>query len=86
MGEIQMGTTVLDIRRWIKAAPKNTTHMLVVCDTFDHSYYPVYVSDSESVKEKYMGKHNRNMEYVREVYNLGMDIESQLADGIVHNW
>lgn len=70
-----------DIRRWLDAGllrSHQPTHMLVVCDTFDYSDYPVYVDkDVDSVIEKYHGK---NMQKVMEVYAYSRPIDSQLDE------
>ena len=43
--------------RWVtEGRNKGATHVLDVCDTFDHSHYPVYVmpeDDLQEVKKKY---------------------------------
>ena len=39
-----MTTRQADIRDWLKRAPDGATHMLVVCDMFDWSDYPVFVT------------------------------------------
>lgn len=39
-----MTTTKKIIAEWIESGlEKKATHMIVVCDTFDHTDYPVYV-------------------------------------------
>jgi hypothetical protein len=76
-----MATTKEDIKNWIDSAPKGTTHMVVVCDTFDYEDYPVYVSKKDNVHEvvgKYSGA-NTHMQKVMEVYNLKKSIKEQLA-------
>jgi hypothetical protein len=39
-----MRTTQDDIREWLKRAPKDATHMLVVCDTFSKAL-PTLIRD-----------------------------------------
>lgn len=74
-----MATTKDTIHRWIKRGiEENATHMIVVCDTFDHTDYPVYVYSSQLTKEKIEYIQNASMQRVMEVYNLSMDIEAQL--------
>lgn len=79
-----MPTTQNDIRRWIaEAKAQHATHMLVVCDTFDHGDYPVYVLPGvggKTVREVYAECHGKNMQRVMEVYSMSRDIESQLAE------
>ncbi len=76
-------TTRDDIKEWFKRGVKDKshpTHLLVVCDTFEHDDYPVYVKPDEDVHEK-AGKYNgTNMQVLMEVYHLGMDMETQLAE------
>lgn len=74
-------TTLSDIRGWFKnGLEKKATHLMVVCDTFDHEEYPVYVQGSEDVRDKYDDYANKNMQKVLEVYNLSLDMEEQLAE------
>ena len=40
-----MATTQMDIKNWFDQGVKDgATYLIVVCDTFDHSDYPAYVS------------------------------------------
>lgn len=71
-------TTKEDIEMWLEDAPKNTTHMIVVCDTFDWSDYPVYVKESEDVHAVVSKYDGPNMQKVMEVYNLKIDLKRQL--------
>lgn len=74
-----MATSKEDIKSWIKRGQdQNATHMIVVCDTFDWDDYPVYVSATENVQEKYNQYNGQNMQKVMEVYNLSKDINKQL--------
>lgn len=80
-----MGTTKDEIRQWLKDGRENdATHVIIVCDTFDHTDYPVSVSRGTQVSDKlkeYNNPHNpHNMQRVMEVYNLSMDLEKQLAE------
>ena len=71
-----MSTTKEEIRSWLKRGmDKNYTHMIVKCDTFDYSDYPVYVSSKEELESKLILE---NMTKVMEVYNYSIDIETQL--------
>jgi hypothetical protein len=68
-------TTTNEIHEWFDAAKKiGSTHMIVVCDTFDHGDYPlgVYspiVGDVQCLKE-YNAHNGQNMQRVMEVYDL----------------
>jgi hypothetical protein len=66
-----------DIREWFdKGVARKATHMLVICDTFDHEDYPVYVTSKEDARKRYQNP--GAMERVMEVYNLSKDREQQL--------
>ena len=53
----------------------------MVCDTFDHEDYPVYVKPGEDVRAIYAQYNGPNMQRVMEVYNLLWDRDSQLRSG-----
>lgn len=57
---------------------QGATHMVVMSDDFDHSYYVKYCHSAEEVKGIQRISHN-NMQRVMEVYNLDGDMEKQLA-------
>ncbi len=78
-------TTREDIARMVDRAETKHTHMIVVCDTFDHSDYPVFVSEDENVKDVIKKFDGPNMQRVIEVYNLNIDIAEQVAAGRVYN-
>ncbi len=76
-----MATTQEDIRDWLKEGKRRrSTHVIVVCDTFDHSDYPVYVKRTEKVREEADKHDGPNMQRVMEVYALHLDLELQLAE------
>ncbi len=71
-----------EIKCWLEDGNNSTnSHLIVVCDTFDYEYYPVYVKNDEDVKEK-MGKYNsNNMQKIMEVYDYSLDLNMQLNEG-----
>lgn len=80
-------TTKDDIREWLNEGKRTkATHVIIVCDTFDYTDYPVYVNSGESVKEKYDEYNGPNMQQIMEVYNLNLDIEEQLNEHRVFNF
>lgn len=83
-----MITTKDDLANWFERGLKEkATHMIIVCDTFDNSDYPVFVSPEENVKEIHDRNHNPGaMSRVMEVYNLSMDMNEQLSQYRVFNW
>lgn len=47
-----MTALLQDIKGWIaRAQAGGATHMIVVCDTYDHDDFPVFVSADEDVRE-----------------------------------
>lgn len=76
-----MAATKQDIREWLlEGKRQGATHVIIVCDTFDHDDYPIYVSPSEKVHDRYEAHNNKNMQRVMEVYNLSMNVEQQLNE------
>jgi len=65
-----MGTIPSDIKRWFESAPEETHHMVVVCDTYDHEDYPVYVKGAAKVEDAVKHHDGKNMQKVMEVYSL----------------
>lgn len=74
-----MATTRDDIRRWWARRREHTTHMIVVCDTYDYEDYPVYVAQGQDVSTE-LEKYTTNMQRVMEVYSAALDFEGQLAE------
>lgn len=54
--------------------------MLVVCDTYDHTDYPVYVESDQNVLEVLKEHDGTNMRRVMECYALHLDKEAQLSE------
>lgn len=76
-----MAASKADIDRWFeRGAVDGATHMIVVCDTFDHEDYPVYVRPGQKSREVAADYDGKNMQRVMEVYNLAQDKAAQLAE------
>lgn len=77
-------TTHAEIRKWLGAgrALVNVTHMLVVCDTFDGNYYPIYARSVDEVRRDLVTFHDdeKKMSRVVEIYSYGLDLEEQLHE------
>ncbi len=72
--------TSYDISRWFDQGVKQgATHLIVVCDTYDHDDYPVFVTQEQNVK-KIEKEHNKNMQQVMEVYKLSDNKEEQMQE------
>lgn len=73
-------TTRDEIRWWLTDAfRKGATYVIVVCDTFDHSDYPVRVGAVANFWDLH-DSHSGSMQRVVEVYDLSLDLEAQLAE------
>lgn len=73
-----MAASKEDIRRWLNHGKESgATHMIVVCDTYDHENYPVYVMPDENVRERSKEFDGRNMQTIMEVYSYKHDLEKQ---------
>lgn len=74
-----MATTKEEIKEWFQfGIQEKATHMIIVCDTYEHADYPVYVSSEQNVHDVVLEKKESSMQRVMEVYNLSMDMETQL--------
>lgn len=74
-------TTATEIATWFDGGVRRgATHMLVVCDTFDHDDYPVYCLDDADAIKQHAHYTTASMQRVMEVYDLRMDRATQLAE------
>lgn len=77
-----MATTVQMLEDWFdRGVSQGATHMIVVCDTFDWSDYPVYVSDGEDARTVAQRYGNESMQRVMEVYDLRKPRDKQMKPG-----
>lgn len=72
-------TTKNEIAGWFdRGIAQGATHMLIVCDTFDHDDYPVFVTSNNDCMMKY--RNPGEMQKVMEVYDLRLDKQEQLSE------
>jgi hypothetical protein len=82
-----MGTTKSEIRAWLnRGKTEGATHTLVVCDTYDHTDYPVHVMPGQDARKVYEAHQGPNMQRVMEVYSHALDHESQLNEHRSHHF
>lgn len=75
-----MPTRQDEIREWFARGKQcGARFMLVVVDSFSYEDYPSFVKPGEDIKAAIDGK-SCNMQRVVEVYDLAMDMESQLRE------
>lgn len=78
-------TTLKEIAGWWnEGKAENATHMIVVCDTFDHDDYPVYVKADQDFWTVFEQYDNKNMQKVMEVYDYSLPWSKQTS-GRVYN-
>mgnify|MGYP001616146981 CR=1 FL=1 len=76
-----MPTTREDIIGWLhRGHEKGATHMLIVCDTFDWSDYPIFVMPGQDARKLADANNGPNMTKLMEIYKLSMDWASQLNE------
>jgi hypothetical protein len=74
-------TSRQEIEEWFdEGRRQGATHMIVVCDTFDHDDYPSYAAGDAEALEKYKKYDGQNMQRVMEVYDLRQDKAEQMAE------
>ena len=81
--EQDMAASVSDIAGWFdRGVSDGMAYMIIMCDTWDYTDYPVYTS-----KEGYAKKFSECSREgrVMEVYDLSMDKAQQLRAERVHN-
>ena len=65
-----MTATYDDVSAWFDdGLAKGANHMLVVCDTFDHDNYPVYILDGQGVHERIAQLETQPLLRIDEVYS-----------------
>ena len=77
-----MGADFNTIKGWVQHMydDPHTTHVIIVCDTFDNEDYPVYVKDHEDVYEVRDEFDGVNMQKIMEIYNRNLTLEEQMAE------
>ena len=74
-------TTRSEIAFWFDQGVKEKkTHLLVVCDTFDHEDYPVFAESDDDAINKYAEYNGKNMQRVMEVYDLKLSRTIQMGE------
>lgn len=83
-----MAASKSEIRAWLNSAKKHKfiTHVIIVCDTFDHTDYPVHVTSTADIREVESEYRAKEMQRVMEVYSMAQDIETQLAQDRAFNY
>lgn len=72
-----MNTSVQELKMWHQRGIDNFhNYMIIVCDTFSHDDYPVYVNgDADAARAKKTEYDGKNMQRVIEVYDLDKPFE-----------
>lgn len=73
-------TTKQEISSWFEeGVAEKAGFMIVAVDWFDHTDYPIYCYDLKELYRKY-DETSESGNRIMEVYNLGMDKETQLNE------
>jgi len=75
-----MTATFQDIQGWFrKGVAKGATHMIVACDSYDYTNYPVYVQPGTQVADEVKRVAGESMQRIDEVYALWKPQGPQMA-------
>lgn len=78
----EMSTTIEDLKEWYERGKlEDATHMIVMCDTFDWSDYPVYVHKGQSVDKEISKRRGESMQKIMEVYSFKKPFDKQNRNG-----
>lgn len=70
-----------EIQNWVEKATNEHSHVVILRDTFDPEYFPVYVKKSEDVRNVIRNHESMpELSQVMEVYNLALPLADQLAE------
>ena len=76
-----MAATRDEISNWFdRGVAQKATHMIVVCDTFDHEDYPCFANGDADAIEQHGYYDGKNMQRVMEVYDLRADKAEQMGE------
>ena len=74
-------TTKLDLRAWFEQGKRDgADYMIMVCDQYDWSDYPVFVESDENIHDRISYFRHSPMQQVMEVYDLKQDRDAQLNE------
>lgn len=74
-------TTINDIKSWLEDGVEiGATHVIIICDGFSDTFYPIHVMPHEDVRALYREYNYHNLQFVEEVYSLSRNTEEQLAE------
>jgi hypothetical protein len=74
-----------EISGWFdRGVKEGASHLIVVCDTFDHDDYPVWVHPGQDFWAKYEEYNGKDMQRIMEVYDLSHDKQAQMCEHRAH--
>jgi hypothetical protein len=76
-----MATSKEQISGWFdRGVKEGATHLIIVCDTFEHEDYPCWVHPGQDFWAKYEEFNGQNMQRIMEVYDLSAAKEAQMNE------
>ncbi len=74
------------VTAWLRdAIRRGSTHLIIAFDTVKRNPFPVYVNNDTSVQQKIKSFNDNNFVRAIEVYNMKMDIDTQVLQGRAWN-
>lgn len=76
-----MAATLQDIQGWFdRGVEHDQAYMIVVCDNYDMTDYPVYVGKDEDVHAEMKRLNKASMQRIMEVYDFSIPKATQMAE------
>ena len=74
------------VTSWLRTArQRSATHMIIAFDTTKQNPFPVYIGRDTSVQQKIKSFNDNDFVRAVEVYNMKMDIDTQVQQGRAWN-
>ena len=74
------------VTSWLQEAKRRgATHMIIAYDTVKHNPFPVYVNNDQNVQQKIKSFNDNQFCNAVEVYNMRLDINTQVLQGRAWN-
>lgn len=75
-----------NVTTWLRDAKRRgSTHLIIAFDTVKRNPFPVYVGTDASVQQKIKSFNDNNFVRAIEVYNMKMNIDTQILQGRAWN-
>jgi hypothetical protein len=80
-----MAATKQEIKNWVEQGKEEEcTHVIIAVDTWDHTDYPIFIKKGANVQDK-IKYYETSQDRIMEIYNMNMDLETQLNQNRCYN-